>query len=153
MKNPSDILKNNSAFWSKLGFCYDPPRLDKNGKPIVFFDNFQQVMRYHRDFYEAGIKLHTSILFTGWIGVEEYDYELTDRVLDSIFACGKDILYIPRIKLNAPLDWSRQNPEELCVYFNGPRDAEAIHGGEWENTASIRLQLQKPDARFFIKAK
>ena len=61
------------------------------------------------------------------MGVDTYDYELTDRVLDTIFSCGgEDLLYIPRIKLNVPLEWSRANPEELCVYYDGPRDAESI---------------------------
>ena len=54
-------------------------------------------------------------------------YELTDRVLDTIFSCGgEDLFYIPRIKLNVPLEWSLANPEELCVYYDGPRDAESI---------------------------
>ena len=48
-----EMLRNHSVFWSKLGFCYDPPRLGKDGKPIVFFDNWEQVKKYHRDFYNA----------------------------------------------------------------------------------------------------
>ena len=121
-----EMLRNHSVFWSKLGFCYDPPRLGKDGKPIVFFDNWEQVKKYHRDFYNAGIRLHTSILFTGWTGVNQYDYELTDKVLNTIFSCGENLLYIPRIKLNVPLEWERENPEELCVYYCGPREKEAI---------------------------
>ncbi|MFA6569069.1 MAG: hypothetical protein WCS96_12725 [Victivallales bacterium] len=121
-----ETLRNNSAFWSKLGFCYDPPRLDRDGKPVVFFESFDAQIKMHRDFYNAGIKLHTSILFSGWTGVGKYDYELTDRVLDSIFSCGDELLYIPRIKLNPPLDWCRANPEELLVYENGPREVEDI---------------------------
>ncbi len=125
--NAMEMLRMNSVFWSKLGFCYDPPRLGKDGKPIVFFDNWDQVKKYHADFYRAGIKLHTSILFNGWTGVDRYDYELTDRVLEAVFSCGgEDLLYIPRIKLNVPLEWSEANPEELCVYYDGPRDAESI---------------------------
>ncbi|MFA6930541.1 MAG: hypothetical protein WCT05_09445 [Lentisphaeria bacterium] len=126
MLDTLELLRQNSVFWSKLGFCYDPPRLGKDGKPIVFFDNWDQVQKYHRDFYQAGIRLHTSILFTGWTGVDQYDYELTDRVLETIFSCGKDLLYIPRIKLNVPIQWAKENPEELCVYWDGPRDVESI---------------------------
>lgn len=124
--NMMELLRNHSVFWSKLGFCYDPPRLGKDGKPIVFFDNWKQVKKYHRDFYNAGIRFHTSILFTGWTGVNQYDYELTDKVLNTIFSCGENLLYIPRIKLNVPLEWERENPEELCVYYCGPREKEAI---------------------------
>lgn len=124
--NCMELLRNNSVFWSKLGFCYDPPRMNEEGKPIVFFDNWDQVKKYHSDFYKAGIRIHSCIVFTGWVGVDRYDYELTDRVLDSIFSCGEELLFIPRIKLNVPLEWSKENPEELCVYYDGPRDAESI---------------------------
>ncbi len=36
MDSSMKLLRENTVFWSKLGFCYGPPRLDKNGKPIVF---------------------------------------------------------------------------------------------------------------------
>lgn len=121
-----DLLRNNSAFWSKLGFCYDPPRFDENGKIICFFDDFDKQVERHRNFYNAGIKIHTSILFSGWVGIDTYDYELIDRVLNAIFSCGEDLLYIPRIKLNPPLDWCKANPKDLLVYEDGPREAEEI---------------------------
>ncbi|MFA6176561.1 MAG: hypothetical protein WC765_08295 [Phycisphaerae bacterium] len=66
------MLRNNSVFWSRLGFCYDPPRLDMEGKPVVFFDSFDKKVKMHRDFYNAA-KLHTSILFSGWMGVDKCD--------------------------------------------------------------------------------
>ncbi len=126
MNNAMKLLKENSVFWSKLGFCYDPPRLDSSGKPIVFFEDFERFARFHKDFADSGVKIHTSILFSGWIGVDRYDYELTDRVLDAILKDNPDIYYIPRIKLNVPLDWGKDNPEDIFVYFQGPRDVEEI---------------------------
>jgi len=87
-----NLLRSNSVFWSKLGFCYDPPRLDENDKLVVFFKSFEKQIEVHRNFYNAGIKLHTSILFSGWTGVDKYDYELTDRVLKSIFSCGDELM-------------------------------------------------------------
>jgi hypothetical protein len=126
MNNAMKLLKENSVFWSKLGFCYDPPRLDKNGKPIVFFENFERFAKFHQDFAGAGVKIHTSILFSGWVGVDRYDYELTNRVLDAVLKGNPDIYYIPRIKLNVPLDWGRENPEDVFVYFEGPREVEEI---------------------------
>ncbi len=121
-----DFLKNNSVFWSKLGFYYDPPRFDKDGKMIVFGDDFERFGKYHRDFAAAGVNIHTSILFSGWVGINKYDYELTDQVLDAVFKDNPDICYIPRIKLNVPLDWGKENPEDICVYYEGPRDKEEI---------------------------
>ena len=125
-KNLMSLLRNNSVFWSKLGFCYDPPRLDKDGNPIVFFENFDRFSKLHRDFAKAGVKIHTSILFSGWTGVDQYDYRLTDKVLDAIFKDNPDIYYIPRIKLNVPIDWGRANPDDLFVYYEGPRETEEI---------------------------
>lgn len=126
MDNAMKRLKENSVFWSKLGFCYDPPRIGADGKPIVFFENFERFAKFHKDFAAAGVKLHTSILFSGWVGVNRYDYELTDRVLDAVLKDNPDIYYIPRIKLNVPLDWGKDNPEDVFVYFDGPREVEDI---------------------------
>lgn len=121
-----ESLRTTPAFWSRLGFPYDPVRPDSHGKPVVFFNSFEETAQYHREIYQAGIKLHSSILFSGWVGADRYDYELTDKTLESIFSCGEDLLYIPRIKLNVPLDWCRENPEGVCVYYNGPREADKI---------------------------
>jgi hypothetical protein len=126
MDNAMKLLKENSVFWSKMGWCYDPPRLGADGKPIAFFENFERFAKFHKDFANAGIKIHTSILFSGWVGVNKYDYELTDRTLDAILKNNPDIYYIPRIKLNVPLDWGRENPEDVFVYFDGPREVEEI---------------------------
>jgi hypothetical protein len=121
-----ELLRTKAVFWSKLGFAYDPPRLDEKGKPIVFFNDFDTYVARHKRFAEAGVVIHSSILFSGWVGVGRYDYELTDRILDAVFSSSPDIRYIPRIKLNVPLDWGKSNPAEMFVYDEGPRDAEGV---------------------------
>ena len=122
-----NILENNSIFWSRLGFELDPPQFDKNGKLIEFGGDYQLFARYHKDMHKAGVKLHTSILHSGWVGPERYDYTFTDRTLDALFeALPEDALYIPRVKLNAPVEWSKQNPEELFVYYDGNNEPEYI---------------------------
>jgi hypothetical protein len=125
-KEAVELLRQDSVFWSKLGFFHDPPRFDENGKMIVFGDDFERFGKYHRDFSAAGIKIHTAIVFSGWTGVDKYDYTLTNQVLDAVFKDNKDIWFIPRIKLNVPLDWGKENPEDICVYYEGPREKEAI---------------------------
>ncbi len=60
------------------------------------------------------------------MGIDAYDYSLTDRTVEAIFRDNPDTYYIPRIKLNVPVDWCRENPEELLVYWEGPRDKEEI---------------------------
>jgi hypothetical protein len=126
MKDFLGFLRNNSVFWSKLGFCYDPPRLGPDGQPVVFFENFERFSKFHRDFANAGVRIHTSILFNGWVGVDRYDYRLTDKVLDAALKDNPDIYYIPRIKLNVPPDWVRENPEDVFVYWGGPETAGEI---------------------------
>ena len=121
-----DFLKKNPIFWSRLGFCYDPPLKNAAGKPFAFTENFEKQISYHRDFNLAGVNLHTSVLHLGWMGVNEYDYSLTDRVLDAVFSSGDDVYYIPRIKVNVPIDWCFENPEEVFVYSDGPRTADEI---------------------------
>ena len=120
-----NILKNSPIFWSRLGFCYDPPLLDDTGKIIVFNPEMTEV-KSHASFSEAGIRIHTCVLHSGWVGVDRYDYSLCDRVLEKIFTEGKAEYFVPRVKLNVPVDWCYENPTEITVYEDGPRNAEAI---------------------------
>ncbi len=120
------FLRDNPVFWSRLGFCYDPPMLDETGSPLVFSKNFEEQLRIHDAFSDAGVKIHTCILHSGWVGVNQYDYSLCDKVLETIFSSGKTEYFIPRIKLNVPIDWCRENPTEVTVYENGPRSVEEI---------------------------
>ncbi len=122
----TDFLKHHPVFWSRLGFPYDPPLKNDRGEPLVFTENFDKQLSFHRDFIAAGVKIHTSILHLGWMGIDEYDYSLTDRVIESIFEQDDDIYYIPRIKLNVPIDWCKANPEEVFVYHGGPESAAEI---------------------------
>ena len=120
------FLKENPVFWSRLGFCYDPPLKNAEGRPLVFNEDLEKFAKTHRSFTEAGVKIHSSILHSGWVGVDEYDYSLTDRVLDAVFRENQDIYYIPRIKLNVPVDWCYENPEDVFVYYGGPQSADEI---------------------------
>lgn len=126
MKKDIEFLRNNPVFWSRLGFCYDPPLKNEQGKPLVFCEDLNKYGEYHRDFSKAGVKIHTCILHIGWMGVDEYDYSLTDRVLDEVFKDNEDAYFIPRIKLNVPVNWCYENPEDVCVYYGGPTDTEEI---------------------------
>lgn len=115
MKN-HDYLRNEPFFWSRMGFCYDPPRFDKNNEQIVFSKKFDKFRKFHDDFKKAGIKYHTTIVSSGWVGDGVYDYRLTDRTLDELLKDNPDILYMPRVKLNAPPEWCKNHPEEVFVY-------------------------------------
>ena len=120
------ILKTNPVFWSRLGFGYDPPMKNEQGRPLVFTEDLERYARTHRMFSAAGVQIQTCILHAGWMGIDEYDYSLTDRVVEAVFRDNPDAYYIPRIKLNVPIDWCEENPEELLVYWEGPREKEEI---------------------------
>ncbi len=124
--NMKEFLRNNPVFWSRLGFAYDPPLRDENGELIVFNSSLERYGDYHRSFTQIGVNLHTCILPSGWTGVDEYDYSLTDKVVDEIFCNNENAYFIPRIKLNVPVDWCCENPEEVFVYYGGPQTADEI---------------------------
>lgn len=119
-------LRDEPFFWSRLGFCYDPPRAGADGRQIIFSRDFDEYNRVHRQFADAGVKLHTTILHSGWVADGKYDYSLTDEVLDEIFKGNPDIFYMPRVKLNVPPDWCKNHPEDTFVYYFGPREAGEI---------------------------
>ena len=122
----TDFLKQNPIFWSRSGFAYDPPLYDEDGFPLLFTRDFATFEKFHRDFSDAGIKIHSSLIHTGWVGIDKYDYRATDETLESIFSAGDDIYYIPRIKCNVPVEWCTANPEDVFVYDDGPRTLEEI---------------------------
>ncbi len=121
-----DKFRKESFFWSRLGFCFDPPVMDSKGKQIIFSRDFDKYRKIHDEFRDAGIKYHTTILSSGWVGVNKFDYTLTDEILDALLRDNPNIYYMPRVKLNAPPEWCRENPEDTFVYFNGPREADKI---------------------------
>ncbi len=119
-------LRDTPFFWSRLGFCYDPPRAGADGRQIIFSREFDEYNRVHRGFAKASVIYHTTILHSGWVADGKYDYTLTDETLDAVFDGNPDIYYMPRVKLNVPPDWCRTHPEDTFVYYTGPRDPKEI---------------------------
>ena len=120
-----NFLRNNVIFFSRLGFGLDPVTQDENGDPVIYDKTFSQI-KFHKDFYARGVKIHSFILNSGWVGDGVFNYSMTDATMDAALDIGPDAKFIPRIKLNVPIEWCKNNPEEVFVYFNGPRDAEGI---------------------------
>ncbi len=120
------ILQNNSVFWSRLGWAYDPP-IVADGKIRMMLSDDSLEKKVHADFQKADIKIHSTLIHLGWIGKDSYDYSATDKTLDELFAViGKDALYIPRIKLNVPPSWCAENPEDTCLYYPDTLSKEKI---------------------------
>ena len=72
MKENFNKLKNEPFFWSRLGFCFDPPMLDSKGKQVIFSRDFAKYRKIHDEFRDAGVKYHTTILSSGWIGANKF---------------------------------------------------------------------------------
>lgn len=85
------LLKEHSVFWSQLGWVYDPPRLYADGRQIAFYPDSSRQLKYHRDFRRAGIRIHSSLISSGWVDTDRFDYTETDRTLNEIFSCGDDL--------------------------------------------------------------
>jgi len=75
---------------------------------------------------ETGAMINLVPIPAGWYGVDQYDYEMVDHVMDQVMKEFPDRYCVPRFLLDAPYDWCRENPEELCVFWQGPTDLEEI---------------------------
>jgi len=120
------MISSEPMFWSRIGFTKDPTRLDSLGNPLFYDSNFDQANKENREFEKAGIKVFTSILHNGWIGDNKYNYTIVDSTLDLVLKEHPGRYYLPRIKLNVPIEWALKNPEELYVSFKGPRNRDEI---------------------------
>ena len=121
MNEKTKFLKDNPIFFSRLGVEWYPALYDPEGKPYFGYTDkdISEIQRYHRDFAAAGVHTHSIILDMGWISVDKYDYTVTDLTLKNLFDTDPDGYVLPRIKMDAPLDWCRKYPEEIFIYANG----------------------------------
>lgn len=110
-----ELIKSETMFWSRIGFGLNPPVLDENGEE-TFHETLEENIRYCKQVVDAGAKILVSNLPTGWVGIDKYDYRATDKTLDMIFKECPDVYYIPRIKINPPFEWQKDNPDELYIY-------------------------------------
>lgn len=111
-----EFLRKNPIFWSLFG------HESESGNWDVHACNAQR----HRAMYEKGILVHSSVLPSGWVGPDRYDYSELDQLLEMLFDAAPDILFLPRVKLNVPDGWCQQNPRDVFVYGAGPRTEEEI---------------------------
>ncbi len=117
-----EILRNKPIFWSRLGLGF--MSVDSPNK--LFSEDFSKYAKFHDDFCDADVPIHTCILPSGWIRDGVYDYTETDKILDALFKSGKVKCFFPRVKLNVPIDWCKNHPEDVLVYHNGPRTPNEV---------------------------
>ena len=61
-----------------------------------------------------------------WVGIDKYDFTRFDRHMERLLKDHPERYFVPRLKMEPPIDWQKEHPEELCVYWNGPTTAEEI---------------------------
>ncbi|MGI6691792.1 MAG: hypothetical protein ACOX63_13270 [Christensenellales bacterium] len=75
---------------------------------------------------EIGSMINVVEVPSGWIGINEYNFEMLDHVMNELLKGYPDRFFVPRVHMEPPDDWMHKYPEELCVYWDGPQSAEEI---------------------------
>ena len=115
------FLKENPIFWSRLGFERETGGIEAHLAIAI----------RHKEFFERGIVVHSSIIPIGWVGPDKYDYTDTDKYFDMLFSACPDLVFLPRVKVNVPEGWCEKNPDDVFVYGCGPRARSAIISRTW----------------------
>ncbi len=116
LKERIEFLRRNPIFWTRLGY-----ELEKGG-PEAHLRHAER----HKELFDKGILVHSSIIPVGWVGPDQYDYTDTDHYLNLLFTHCPDALFLPRVKLNVPEGWCEAHPEDVFVYAGGPRTLDEI---------------------------
>ncbi len=116
-----EIMSNTP--WS---FYYNAFSKNDNEKDAFYYKNHEVLDR-------IGSEIRT---FNMFLGVEEdgsYDYTKTDKALETTLEGYPNRFIVPRIQLRPYAswgflgkEWARKHPEELCVYYGGPKTKEEI---------------------------
>ncbi|MBQ3084661.1 MAG: hypothetical protein IJC46_04330 [Clostridia bacterium] len=134
-----EFLRENPIFWSRLGLESEVPDREVH----------RQHAKRHRALFDRGIVVHSSVIPSGWIGVDQYDYTDVDDYLNMLFTECPEAIFLPRVKLNVPAGWCEAHPDDVFVYGCGPRTHEEIvamigtpaHGSHpFKKTDMIALQ-------------
>lgn len=133
----NQLLHNEFVFYTRMGFGMDPPVIDEYGNHYLH-EPLQEHVKYTKQMAEAGVKIQTCQINNGWRGVKDYDYKTPLEIVNTILGENPDIYFFPRIKLNPPLSWLEEYPEEIYVYENAPKSVEKIRalvGTKMQDTA------------------
>ena len=124
--NYYEIVKNEPLFWSRIGLGANPDVRNEQGEITFLQPDWSHFLEEHKQFAEKGCILHTTVIHSGWVGENTYDYSATDKTLETIFSLGENIFYLPRVELNPPLEWLKANPSEIALAEFADRDINHI---------------------------
>lgn len=127
-----------------------PPMLMIDGRPVFPmammpepYASDEQIALSCRDFAAAGVDLYSEIFWSWmrpgqgcagwWLGPGQYDFDRVDRRIGAILEANPRALIFPRIKLNPPDWWLKENPDEIARGADGSRCEQASLASEkWE---------------------
>ena len=82
--------------------------------------------RNHEVIDRIGSEIRCFNIETGWDGVDTYDYTQIDKSVETLLKGYPNRYFVPRLQFNPPVGWIKRHPEELCVYYGGPKTKEEI---------------------------
>ena len=114
--------------------------LEINGQlhPLYGYMSYQPEKACYEAFREAGVKLFFAPVYAGdrginqqsgirpfmpniWKGYGQYDFSIADRVFRRVLGICKpgEAYLIPRLMVEPPSWWEKENPSELCLDAQG----------------------------------
>ena len=150
----SRIVRNRNAFLLEVG----GERL-----PLYGYLTYQPENTCYEDFKKAGIRLFFCTVYAGdrginqrsgirpfrsgfWKGIGQYDMAEVDADFRRIAGNSRpgEIYIIPRLMVDAPSWWDRENPDELCRDAHGTPLHQSFLSRKWlEDTEKMFADLQK----------
>lgn len=109
-----EIMRNTP--WS---FYYGAYSKNDTERDAFFYKN-------HEVIDEIGSYIRCFNLDTGFDGVDSYDYTMIDKLIETLLDGYPDRYLVPRLQFNPRIGWIKNHPEELCVYYGGPKTKEEI---------------------------
>ncbi|MGI6691791.1 MAG: hypothetical protein ACOX63_13265 [Christensenellales bacterium] len=93
---------------------------DPNGESWGWYRERREQIDY------IGSMINTVGIEKYWVGIDTYDFTSLDQMVEALLKEYPDRFFVPRIPMEPPIDWQHAHPEELCVYWKGPQNAEEI---------------------------
>lgn len=124
------LLDREFIFYSTMWYLQSPVSGFSEAERV---ERLRRTAGYHKALFDAGVRIHTFDLPTGWRGDGTFDYTDTDLALEAFFSACPDALVVPRISnFNSSPEWDRAHPEDVYLFENArnasPEEIRAMVG-------------------------
>ncbi len=107
-------------------------------------ENTETVLRYQRDMFQAGVRIHTFDIQCGWVGEDEFDPSDADRILTAFAEAVPDGYCIPRVLIYEPAGWQKKHPEQLFLYELGKDLSDEEIAAMVGSDRQVHTDLRRP---------